>query len=161
MRIALRRLGRSGRVNPVHLLIGRSPKGMPLAEWESIRRPMWPIWLATATIWGVGAVGLLMVANWEGFISTGPLPSPRMMVIASVAALVGCLYLSAIPIIRERRFHNAIRLVRYEVCLRCGYDLSGLSDVHRCPECGLAYEKGQVRAAWEAWLGPDARDVCE
>ena len=29
-------------------------------------------------------------------------------------------------------------------CLNCGYNLEGLPEAHRCPECGQEFERGEV-----------------
>ncbi len=53
---------------------------------------------------------------------------------------------------RARRFRKHVEAVELEVCVECGYDLVGLPDHHRCPECGIGYDKHEVRTIWQAWF---------
>ncbi len=46
------------------------------------------------------------------------------------------------------RLRNHLVLSDFRVCLRCGYRLDGLPDAHRCPECGVAYQRDELRALW-------------
>ena len=55
----------------------------------------------------------------------------------------------------ERKFERSVIDKRYKVCPICGYWLAHLPDRHECPECGLGYNFGQVRAVWERWFRKD------
>lgn len=55
----------------------------------------------------------------------------------------------------ERKFKRSVIEKRYKVCPICGYWLAHLPDRHECPECGLGYNSGQVRAVWERWFRKD------
>ena len=48
----------------------------------------------------------------------------------------------------------------YSLCPECGYTLRGLPEQHKCPECGRAYELGDVRRLWRKSFSdvPEASD---
>lgn len=140
------------RILPIHLLTGRCPNGMPNGAWKGVRVPMWPIWILFAIILVYGMQALLMLMHWEGIISISLVPSSQVMVAWSIAVVVACICLWAIPHMRERRFHRAVLALHYEVCLNCGYNLTGLPAKHECPECGSTYQKEKVCQEWRAWF---------
>ena len=152
MRIALKPLWPRPRVTAGHLLWGWCPKGMPPAEWKSIRRPLWPILVTFMAMLTPCVIVLLYEAASAGLISKSVLPPRRNMAYVGLAPIAGCVFMVAIPTKRQRRFHEALRLLQYEACLQCGYDLRGLPNVHQCPECGTEYEKAEVRMVWKAWF---------
>lgn len=67
--------------------------------------------------------------------------------------LAYCLYLLLLvgPMFYERWFGRRLAAQGYNVCPICDYCLDYLPDRHRCPECGVAYDRAWVRAVWEHW----------
>lgn len=52
---------------------------------------------------------------------------------------------------RKLRFVESLKAQRYMVCITCGYDLVGLGDRGRCPECGRRYDARRLESAWSYW----------
>lgn len=52
----------------------------------------------------------------------------------------------------KRQIAARVRREGLEICYECGYELRGLPDLHRCPECGTPYNKAMVVERWRAWL---------
>jgi hypothetical protein len=75
------------------------------------------------------------------------------MAILSAGATAAAILLWVIPAYRERRFQRAVRALQYDLCLNCGYDLRWLPDLHRCPECGVGYDRKGVRSTWQLRFG--------
>lgn len=142
-----------GRISPFHYLTGRCPKGMPAGEWNTIRMPVWTIWILSMPTWSCGVVSLLMLLHWEGFISIGHVPSAGTMALWSSGGVVAGVLLWTVMGMRKRRFLRAVVALRFEVCLSCGYNLIGLPGAHQCPECGSAYDKERVSQTWRVWFG--------
>lgn len=140
-------------VNPIHYLTGRCPRGMPVAEWQSVRAPRWPMWLCCAGIWLSGSAAAVPVfRDWARGASVRRIPSSETLVVAGTVGLVCAVLLSVIPLMRRRRFKKTVHAYAYELCLDCGYDLRGLPESHKCPECGQAYTKEHLRESWRRWF---------
>lgn len=91
-----------------------------------IRLPSWSKQLARAAQCGLATGGLLMLFGagiW-------------------VAAYTRC----------KRRLAARARHEQLELCFSCGYELKGLPESHRCPECGARYSKAELIAKWHEWL---------
>ena len=58
--------------------------------------------------------------------------------------------MSVIAHSRLRAVVRAARSVGWSMCERCGYDLRGLPEDHKCPECGQQYDLNKTRALWRA-----------
>ena len=52
---------------------------------------------------------------------------------------------------REKRLVKRVIESDRQVCPRCTYDLRGLPNEHKCPECGSAYDMVVVRSTWLHW----------
>lgn len=142
----------SRQISPDLYLTDRLPKGMPLGEWKTVRKPIWTIWLASVPIWAFAVVSLMMLLHWGGIVLLNSVPTSGSMCLMSIPAAMGAIYLCFVPGIRERRFWRSVISLQYEVCLKCGYKLIGLPDIGRCPECGSQYDKAQLREDWQSWL---------
>ena len=123
---------------------------MPPGEWRSIRGSKCLVWGYCIAIWCPGIIAGLMVMNWMGIATIGHLPSAGTMSILTLGGTAAAIALWAVAGLRERRFQRAVRALQCDVCLNCGYSLKGLPDSHRCPECGVAYDRKQVRSTWES-----------
>ena len=44
---------------------------------------------------------------------------------------------------------------QYQLCIRCGYPLTGLGSAGDCPECGAAFDRADAEAYWRRRLDPD------
>jgi hypothetical protein len=83
----------------------------------------------------VGALGMLraMVLEpglWRVFWYVGPKLSIMLLSLPFIAA--------------GYAFKQAIKARTEPFCIHCGYDLAGLPDHHRCPECGVPYSFGAI-----------------
>jgi tRNA(Ile2) C34 agmatinyltransferase TiaS len=72
---------------------------------------------------------VLSVVAGITFVLLRVVPS-LLLVCILVVAVLGVLYVQSIKIAWRRRA---------PFCIHCGYDLQGLPDNHRCPECGEHY----------------------
>lgn len=48
----------------------------------------------------------------------------------------------------KRRIKARIKACGYMVCVECGYELTGLGNSGRCPECGTPFEEESLRKTW-------------
>jgi uncharacterized paraquat-inducible protein A len=51
-----------------------------------------------------------------------------------------------------KRIATCLESAKSEVCLECGYQLTGIRDVGACPECGVHYEIAEVPEIWRKTL---------
>lgn len=55
----------------------------------------------------------------------------------------------------RRRVRRLVIESNYELCLNCGYRLTGITNTPTatvtCPECGAKQELSQMHAVWERW----------
>ena len=97
---------------------------------------------------------LQLYGAWSG--------TPRLtwlsLVVQSALAGAGL----GICIVKSRRIVRAVRVAGGRLCLRCGFDVSGLPTEGVCPECGVAYSHGESIRKWRSMLndtrglgGPD------
>ncbi len=49
------------------------------------------------------------------------------------------------------KIRDEIHASRGRMCIRCGFCLRGLPDVHTCPECGLGIDISEFKKAWAEW----------
>ena len=146
--------------SPLHYLLGCRPRNVPPGEWKNVCHPRWPICLAASVAMGASLFMLLIILI-EGSANPIGFTAIRTVVVAIyLGTLLGaCTALSVIPRVRKRRFQSTVVALQYEVCLGCGYDLNGLPAKHCCPECGMAFDKEQVRAAWRKRYGANVTET--
>ncbi len=70
---------------------------------------------------------------------------------AAAATIAAMFWIVAAFSLRKRRLRARLTAAGGQLCTECGYSLVGLAERGACPECGVAYEMEQVRAAWAAW----------
>jgi hypothetical protein len=56
--------------------------------------------------------------------------------------------LGMIRLVAVRRFCADLFANDFEMCVECGYSLTGLPERPQCPECGKAYDMKDTRLAW-------------
>ncbi len=107
------------------------------------------------------AVVLLgVVASLFGSCTPWLLPTARSAAVAwrtcsvggSLLVLVGVVVWIAAYSRCKRRLAARAVLHHMELCCACGYELTGLPDTHRCPECGAEYSKAEVVRKWREWF---------
>ena len=74
----------------------------------------------------------------------------RSLAYGATVLLALCIWLLSTR--RVRRFRQRVRSSDYELCLECGYSLTGLGDRRACPECGVDFTIEDVREKWRHWL---------
>ncbi len=88
-----------------------------------------------------------ITAAW--FLGVGGLGrSPAVLVVAGIGVFAvshGALLWYAI------RLRRRLMRARGHICTQCGYELAGLAEQGRCPECGTEYHLDRVAAAWATW----------
>jgi hypothetical protein len=96
----------------------------------------------------LGALQLLMlVVRGRGLDGIPPVwPMISIAALLLVAARVMIQYLVA------RTLQKRIGDEHFKVCLECGYPLTGLLSVGRCPECGAYYNIAETQEYWTSWL---------
>jgi len=109
--------------------------------------------------WHYGKLGFLaeasmLIALYGVFSLFGLVPGNDVwtLMIVIVAGAVGYAVNGQLFVRRLVSLRKKLVRASYRVCLRCGYDLSGLPDEHACAECGLHYERSDLVAAWHVYL---------
>lgn len=78
---------------------------------------------------------LLLIAFFVGGLFFWPIRGPLLFVGAKLAIFVVTVTVSLAGWV----FGRATKARSEPFCIHCGYNLSGLPDNHRCPECGRPY----------------------
>jgi len=137
---------------------GRRPKNLPGAYWLSLthsKAPIvvlfrwWSVLLLLLIATQVAFMGLALAIGWRSIMGD-------IMGLLPVLVLVGNPYFIGARV--KVRFARELFEHEGRMCLDCGYPLEGLPDEHNCPECGEAYEIGELRAAWLHWLTETRRE---
>ena len=68
--------------------------------------------------------------------------------------LVLMLGVGMIRVVAVRRFCADLFAHDFEMCVECGYPLTGLPEQHQCPECGKGYDMKETRLAWRRVFDP-------
>ncbi|OWY72209.1 hypothetical protein B7486_04625 [cyanobacterium TDX16] len=51
----------------------------------------------------------------------------------------------------KRSFVKKLQESSFAMCVQCGYSLKTLPCIHKCPECGAAYDLRSVASVWQRW----------
>jgi len=114
-------------------------RGVPSAAELRARR--WMV-LFPLVFLSLPLVMIFVVRTQSGFLAIVP----------SLALGLGCAAYSAVL---RRRDQRELERAGYRVCLRCRYSLATLPDAGVCPECGAAYEHGNLKTVWARTYEPD------
>jgi hypothetical protein len=135
-------------VPPQYYLLGRCPKDTLLGKWRHVREPTWPVWVGVLSMCCFCATVLLPMLR-RFLTGGGPLAAPWWVLVIVVLFFIGSSVIMQISCSgRERRFERILRESGFSLCLKCGYNLRGLPEVHNCPECGSPYDIQDVRRVW-------------
>ncbi len=140
------------------LFIVRSAKVMFLPGEEELKRSLAPpppvVVKAEQKEQQVVALGLvLLIITGVAAITFWGVKTQPYVVLAGIAVFVvgdkawrqfGASVVSRLC--REARENDGY------LCLHCGYNLKGLPDQHRCPECGNPFDIEDVKEKWTAYL---------
>lgn len=106
----------------------------------------------------MGVVWFAAIAAYVGVaidaLISGPMRwSPRqlLLVLGLNLVVVPMAMLQSSMRRRKLRFVDSLKARRYMVCITCGYDLAGLGDRGRCPECGRRFDARRLESAWSYW----------
>ncbi|MBL8880397.1 MAG: hypothetical protein JNG88_14890 [Phycisphaerales bacterium] len=55
----------------------------------------------------------------------------------------------------KRRFYEQVAKARFLVCWDCGYLMTGLPNMHACPECGRVFTAHLDAEEWKRWMEID------
>lgn len=88
------------------------------------------------------------IATGSTFFAGKPAMFPPAAIKASCSlVLTGAVAVAAFLCWRVLR---AVRRQGYRTCPKCLYNLNGLDDSSKCPECGTHYESAALARAWQA-----------
>ncbi len=88
------------------------------------------------------ALGHSLLSNRVDVIpETVKLLTPLLIIILAVLLVTRFMWL-------ERRHKKVAIKANYTLCLHCEYDLTGLKQKQKCPECGMQYDLDEVRKCW-------------
>ena len=137
------------------LMFDYADPDLPLTLWERIKvawRPI-PIWklphsarrgrlLSVRAIMPVCFVTILsmtLLISWIGPNLYGLRLLLLFLLLAIPGSWIGCCLVFGV--VGRSEYIHRLRLEGFDVCLKCGYWLKGLSeDVKQCPECGWRRE---------------------
>ncbi len=132
----------------IHFLFNIKPKGVPRGAWILIRSPNWPAYTGCISIViFLGTVLPSCMRTWQRLGGTRISPFAGLLPMFAIGI--------AAPLVfghRARRFKKHVKERDYQLCINCGYDLVGLPQEYRCPECGGQYNMPEVKEAWQKWL---------
>ena len=95
--------------------------------------------------WKAALIALVVYAV-GGFVAFGTLFPGKLGVCLTYAAVV----LVALEVSWwERRLQNGVNTENHPICWRCGYDLHGLTQNSKCPEC--SFEIDVSIRLWKHW----------
>ncbi len=77
-----------------------------------------------------GSTGVLVIVAWP--FAAGWLAKPALLLIAAGISIGGYV------------LKRAVQARKEPFCIFCGYNLTGLPDAYRCPECGRPYTWAEI-----------------
>ncbi len=130
-------------------LLGRCPQGVPIAIWREAL-PL-RIFLRVTSALVLVILGVHTIVGLDVF-GVAELPYGLQALHKRWLFPLGVLLILSMAIAQRIWLRLAIARIRragYSVCHNCGYSLSGLPDVHACPECGTLYSLDETRVLWK------------
>jgi hypothetical protein len=139
---------RTTRSSVWRIAFGKRLKDIPHGMWSRLA----PFRTAQAVCISL-LIGLLVLHLFAGLEVFHIAPIPRgiraytdhWLVPTFLVLMFG---LSIIRLVAVRRFCADLFAHDFEICVECGYSLTGLPERHQCPECGKAYDMKETRLAW-------------
>ncbi|QOJ14118.1 MAG: hypothetical protein HRU75_05500 [Planctomycetia bacterium] len=131
---------------------------LTLLLWHRTRPPM----LASVTLppvmrrgvaWWLILSSIAAAAALAWVLLRGPLDLPRRGVFRYVPlalGLVPLLIINPVYLWRTAWIRRAAALADGRLCTHCAYNVTGLPDAGRCPECGNAYDVAADAVLWQA-----------
>ena len=132
------------------LITNRAPPNVPEAFWRSIGGLKWVL-RVTMLLLLLCAIVCFGGLFFRGTGGIHPLQEYSLSCLAAVIVLYAFAGMFGFRIALGR-FERFLIGHSWFVCSHCGYALDGLPAQHRCPECGLAYDRRQLAALWRAWI---------
>lgn len=112
-------------------------------DWTTVLKSVGTAWFVLLALMGA----VLLLAAWGTLL---PVDIALRLLFMKLAFLIGaCMIALSLYL-----FRLAMRARRDPFCIFCGYNLSGLPDNHRCPECGRSYTFAMIEQYREdpAWF---------
>lgn len=132
-------------LGPYRILFASSTKNMPAVLASTLRPFRITSWLFVVLfLFGPDVADLLRIIG-------SPDRDMRILWLLIGIALFGFLLLWEVNVIRSLRVH--VHRASFKICLNCGYNISGLCDTCRCPECGVVYDYETLHSEWMKWFG--------
>lgn len=137
-------------INPYHVITNRVPRNLPEGFWRSIKG-LKTVLRVTTVLLSLCALVCFGGLFFPGTVSIHALQRYSLSCLALIIVLHGCAGMFGLRV-AHGRFERFLIKHSWFVCIRCGYALEGLPPHHRCPECGLPYDRGKLQEAWKSWI---------
>lgn len=134
-------------IMPIHLALNRKPREIPDLCWKWTTEN-----LGVLHRWSARCLFLMYLGVMVFEIYMNQASALR---ISSAIMMLTLLYVCVIEFFigrSVRRFNDMVAMSGHMLCVGCGYDLSGLPEEHKCPECGQDYIASELREFWIIWL---------
>ena len=136
------------------LALGKPPKDVPRGMWSRLA----PFRIAQNVYVSV-LIGLLLLHTFAGLevFHIARIPpaikayTDHWLMPTFLVLMFG---VGIIRVVAVRRFCADLLAHDFEMCVECGYLLTGLSGQHKCPECGKGYDMKETRLTWRRVFGP-------
>lgn len=133
-----------------NLIIGRTPRSMPVAFWRSISTLKTLLRITTLSLLLLG-VFLLAALVVDLGLAGRFLDGGGVLLVAALIVTHSTIFLYGFRL-AIRRYQRFLKEHEWLVCMRCGYVLEHLPSSHNCPECGDVYDFETLRPRWQEWV---------